>query len=327
MNKQDLLRRLFVATTLGALAACGGSDDSPPPAQVPAPAPVPTPAAPPPPTPSPAPAPAPVPAPAPAPSAATIGAVSFAFRTLELSEIIFSPALLWDDDLRFVVAGTVCSSGSVIGTFNGGALPAPGTAAPLNGTLAANFTDCREQGGALRFNGSASIDYSFTNFVSLDLLDATVVSTVSQLRVQGGGLDWLANGTADATIDGTASGATVVDDLTIAPRRGLTFTNGVNGSTASYERGSVGLRRTVQGTIVSGLRYSATALEYVVGGTGYIANGTLTLNYAGVGGSFPGATGQIDVTSNGAAVGKIVANGAGTVVVEIGGQQFPTAGL
>ncbi|MDZ7652739.1 MAG: hypothetical protein U5L03_09420 [Burkholderiaceae bacterium] len=198
-------------------------------------------------------------------------------RTIEMTEIVFSPFLLVNDSLQHVAPGTVCSSGSMNGTFNNGLLPAPGTALALNGTLAANFADCLEAGNTLRFNGISSSIYTLSNVVNAELLDGNFVSAVFQFRLRDTGLDWTASGTADVVVDGTASGATVTDDLTIAPRRGMTFANAINATSATYEGGGVGLRTVSQGATVTSLRYSATALDYAVGGVGYVANGTLTL--------------------------------------------------
>lgn len=241
--------------------------------------------------------------------------------SFEFYEAASLPQQLVDDDGAFRSAASVCSAGTIAGTFNGGALPAPGTAMPISGTLAATAASCVSDGS--QYSGTSSIVYSYSAF---EPPAGTATATVTNARVRRPATgaperDFVANGTASATIASSVAGGVTTTTVTLAPAAAATLRNELSGLTATFIGGDVTMliaedanERPVR------MRWTYNNLRFAVAGVNYQAAGFYEMNFPG--GLPGGGSGEVLLTSGGATVGRIYANAQG-VFIEVNGQVQP----
>lgn len=229
-----------------------------------------------------------------------------------------------EDGLSFVSAAGVCSGGSITGSFNGGALPAPGSAVPASGTLAATASACAVDGST--YSGSSSVAFNFTQR-GPDRGTATANVTSMRVRSSSDGVtidrDITANGNGSVVFDGSVAGTDTTSIATLTPAAGATLRSELSGLTATFASGSVAslvVDRTGVAIPVR-LRVSYDNLRFGVSGTNYLGNGFYELTFAS-NGAFTGGSGEVLLTSNGTTIGRIFANANG-VFIEVDGQVQP----
>jgi hypothetical protein len=254
--------------------------------------------------------------------------MKFVVGISDLVEIGVTPLLLINESGQFIAPASLCSAGSVTATFNNGTVPPAGTAVPTTGAFGAGFNNCQEAGTNFVYNGNGAATYSFTSLSNIDVaVNGNVSSLMATLRLRETGVgavrDITGNGRVDIAFNDSVTGATVVQDFAVAPF-GASLLNSTLGATATYTNGTGGLRVAFQGNAVTAVRYSAATLVYTVAGVEYSANGTVDIGFSPQG-TFTGASGQITVSSNGATVGRLIADNAGVLVIEVNGQQFPVS--
>ncbi len=250
-------------------------------------------------------------------------------RLLSLSfdfyEAASLPMQLVDDDAGTLVSpATVCSPGSISGSFNGGALPAPGTALPTSGTLAATASGCATKDGTL-VSGTSSVNYNFSAFEPPSG-SATATVTNVHLRSPATGtatLDITANGTATATTNSSLANGQLTTTTSLAPAGGATLRSELSGLTAAFASGDVSLLlTTVDGsTLPVRTRVSYNNLRFAVGSVNYLANGSYEVTYS-TPGAFAGASGEVLLTTGGTTVGRIYGNAQG-IFIEVNGTVQP----
>lgn len=229
-----------------------------------------------------------------------------------------------DDTASFVDPATVCAAGSISGRFNGGALPAPGSALPPAGTLAATASACETADGTL-YSGSSSVSYQLTSLEPA-IGSATATVTGVRLRNPASGTaqrDVTANGSATVAISGSISGAQSTADVTLTPAGGATLRSELSGLTATFASGNVALQSVTTGTSPLPVRTRVTYgdLRFAVAGVNYLASGFYELTFSSQG-AFAGGSGEVLLTSGGSAVGRIYANAQG-LFIEGNGSVLP----
>lgn len=248
--------------------------------------------------------------------------------SFDFYEAASMPLLLTDDTgTAFVSPAAVCASGSITGSLNGGALPAPGAAVPPAATLAATASACDVDGTA--HTGTASVTYNLTS-VEPPVGSATGTVTAVRLRDATGDTvtrDVTANGSGTLTLAGSASGSTVTQSVTLAPGAGATLRNELSALTATFAGGNVSLAtdtRSLTGTL-SRSRVTYNDLRFAVAGVNYLATGFYELTFTAQGG-FAGGSGEAVLSSGGVTVGRIYANASG-VFIEVNGISQPFGAL
>lgn len=241
------------------------------------------------------------------------------------------PLLVTDDEGNFVAANTVCDSGTFAGTLNGGALPAPGTALPATGTLAATANACLVD-GFNTYTGSSSVTFNIT---ALDPDVGNANASVTNMRVRSSSdgstidRDFTANGNGAVVFNGSVSGSDTTSTATLTPAAGATLRSELSGLTATFNSGSVALLSVERATgLPSGprplrLRVTYDNLVFSVSGTGYLGNGFYELTFADTGG-FSGGSGEVVLTSGGTRIGRIFATAEG-IFIEVDGVVQPFA--
>lgn len=227
------------------------------------------------------------------------------------------------DAAAFISPSAACTSGSISATFNGGALPAPGTALPPSGTLAATANACVAD--EMLYTGSSSVAYSFS---SLDPANGTATATVNNVRVREPSTgtaqeDFTANGQATATIASSVANGQTTTNVTLALASDATLRSELSGLSASFASGNVGVRTVTTGTNTMPLssRVTYNDLRFAVTGVNYAANGFYELDYTAAG-VFSGGSGQVLLTSGGSTVGRIYADATG-LFIEVNGTVQP----
>jgi hypothetical protein len=233
-----------------------------------------------------------------------------------------------DDSATFVSASSVCTTGSLSATFNGGALPAPGTAVSPSGTLAATASSCDDGSGTL-YNGSATVNYSFT---ALAPLNGSATATVNNLRVRSPATgdaqsDITANGNATVSIASSVSGGQTTTTATLTLASGATLRNELNSTTATFSSGNVALLSVTNATNTMPLRTRVTYndLRFAVAGVNYVATGYYETTFSAAG-AYAGGSGEAVLSSGGTTVGRIYANATG-VFIEVNGTVTPFGGV
>lgn len=233
-----------------------------------------------------------------------------------------------DETAKFVSPSGVCTTGSLSATFNGGALPAPGTAVSPSGTLAATATNC-DDGSSTLYNGSASVNYSFTG---LSPVNGSATATVNNVRLRSPATgdaqrDITANGNASMSIASSVSGGQTTATATLTLASGATLRNELSSTTATFSSGSVALLSVTTGTNTMPLRMRVTYndLRFVVAGVNYVATGYYETTFSAAG-AYTGGSGEAVLSSGGTTVGRIYANATG-VFIEVNGTVTPFGGV
>lgn len=241
--------------------------------------------------------------------------------SFEFYEAASLPHELVDDNGAFRSAASVCSAGTIAGTFNGAALPAPGTPMPTSGTLAATAASCVSDDA--QYSGTSSIAY---NYSAIEPPAGTATATVTNARVRRPATgaperDFIANGTASATIASSVAGGVTTTTVTLAPAAAATLRNELSGLTATFIGGDVTMliaedanERPVR------MRWTYNNLRFAVAGVNYQATGFYELSFAG--GLPGGGSGEVVLSSGGATVGRIYANAQG-VFIDVNGVVQP----
>ncbi|MED5622165.1 immunoglobulin domain-containing protein [Ideonella sp. BN130291] len=252
--------------------------------------------------------------------------MSLSFNFYEAASL---PMLVVDEDTAaFVSAASVCSAGTLSATFNGAALPAPGTALPASGTLAATATSCNT-GDGLLYSGSTSVNYSFSGF---EPANGSATSTVSNVRVRSPATgdaqsDLTANGSATATVASSVSGGQTTANVTLTLASGATLRNELSSLTATFASGNVAFVSVTTGSNTMPLRTRVTYndLRFAVDGVNYAATGFYELTFSPAG-AFTGGSGEAVLSSGGTQVGRIFANASG-LFIEVNGVVQPFGGV
>jgi len=233
-----------------------------------------------------------------------------------------------DDEATFVSPSTVCTTGSLSGTYNGGALPAPGTAVSPSGTLAATATNC-DDGSSTLYNGSASVNYSFTG---LTPLNGSATATVNNVRLRSPSTgdaqrDVTANGNATVAIASSVSGGQTTATATLTLASGATLRNELSSTTATFSSGNVAMLSVTTDTNTMPLRMRVTYndLRFAAAGVNYVATGYYETTFSAAG-AYTGGSGEVVLSSGGTTVGRIYANATG-VFIEVNGTVTPFGGV
>jgi hypothetical protein len=254
---------------------------------------------------------------------ALVRLMTIAFDFFEAATLPFE--LTTDGDLvKFLSPATICSSGSITGSFNGGALPAANQLVPLSGTLAATASGCSISGTV--YTGTSSVAYALT---STQPSNGSGTATVSNMRLRETSnvnnavvvtRDFTANGGGTATFAGSvATTGDITNDITMSLAAGATVNNALSNRTASFVSGNLAVR-TVEGpggtATVSTLklfRQTYNNLTFQVGGVTYVATGGYEFGFVnGVVGS-----GVAILTSGEVEVGRIRATAAGALEIVV----------
>ena len=236
------------------------------------------------------------------------------------------------DPATFVNPASVCASGSVVGSFNGGALPAVNVVVPMSGTLAATGNACSVDGTA--YTGSSSVAFSITS-VNPDA--GTLVATVGNLRLRetstvGGAVgvkrDVTVNGNATVVLaESISAPGETTGDLTLTPALGAAVTNALTNRTATFVSGSYAIRTILVAgsTATNGRtklsRQTYNSLTFQVGGVTYVATGGYEYN-VGTNGVIVGSGAAI-LSSNGVEIGRIRALPSGVTEIVVDGTALP----
>jgi hypothetical protein len=121
----------------------------------------------------------------------------------------------------------------------------------------------------------------------------------------------------------SVSGAQTTTTVTLALASGATLRNELNGLSASFTGGDVGLQSvtTAAQPLPLRTRVSYNNLRFVVAGVNYLANGFYELSFSASGG-FNGGSGEVLLSSGGTPVGRIYANASG-LFIEVNGTVQP----
>jgi Carboxypeptidase regulatory-like domain/Immunoglobulin I-set domain len=260
---------------------------------------------------------------------ALVRLMTMAFDFFEAATLPFE--LTTDGDLvKFLSPATVCSSGSISGSFNGGALPAANQLVPLNGTLAATASDCLISGTV--YSGSSSVVYGLT---STKPNNGSGTATVSSVRLRETSnvnnvvvptRDITANGGGTAAFVGSvATNGDITNDITMTLAAGATVSNALSGRTATAVSGNLAVR-TVEGPggtattpTLKLFRQTFNNLAFQVAGVTYTATGSYQFDLSN---SVVGS-GSAILTSNGVEVGRIRATAAGLLEIVVDGVAVP----
>lgn len=235
------------------------------------------------------------------------------------------PMLFADNDtVAFISPSAVCTSGSISGTFNGGALPAAGTALPASGTLAATANSCSTSDDTL-YSGAASVNYSFSSF---DPANGTATATVNNVHVRSpasgtADQDFTANGKATATMTGSVANGQTTTNVALALTSGATLRSELSGLTATFASGDVALTSVTTGTNTwpVSTRVTYNDLKFAVGSVNYTATGFYEIDFSTQGG-LAGGSGEVLLKDGSTTIGRIFANANG-VFIEVNGTVQP----
>lgn len=230
---------------------------------------------------------------------------------------------LVDDQFKILPAADVCNSGSAAGTFDGAALPAPGTQLPLGKhTLSASYTNCARTLDSITTNGSSSATY---NIVDPLLLNGTIESSAVNLRVANTAAgspaqDTTVNGSGLITQSGQLVNNIETSSSTYTPSSGATFKNNLTNNLATFSSGSVTVKTVTQIAAtgiptIQQIRQDFNSSAYSIGATSYVVTGFLqfTLNVTGQ------SSGEVIVKANGVQIGRAYVDVNGQLVYEANG--------
>ncbi|HEU4622477.1 MAG TPA: hypothetical protein VFS42_09645 [Burkholderiaceae bacterium] len=250
--------------------------------------------------------------------------VRLAFLAFDFYALGASPLELIDDNDAFRSAGSICSPGSVTSTFDGAALPAPGTLIPGGShTLAATFNQCVTN--SMRYDGASSLQYNVPDF---SVGNGSAVATLTNMRLTDPTdatptYDATGNGVVNATFASATNGDLVTEDITITPTANARLQNNLDGLQATVVSGSLAFRSVYTVTdIVRQIRNTANAFTFTVNGATLVANGSLQWDFD-TQGRFSSGSGQIAVTRNGQPIGRIFINNQGAMQIDVDGTVVP----
>jgi hypothetical protein len=211
----------------------------------------------------------------------------------------------------------VFGSGSMKTLLDGAAVAANTVLPTGKHTFEANFSNCLVDGLAgLGLNGSASAAYTSTG---ADLNEVT--ASVSARSMRGEGSVAFRSDLYDVTADGSGTWTRIRTSTggatTYAPAVGARLTNNLTTHVATFGRGSFtdSYEYPPPGWGSSG-RMEFNALEVAINGTEYVLSGSLRSLYGFVGGVASHA-GEVQISSNGAAVARIYGDANGALQVAI----------
>lgn len=257
-------------------------------------------------------------------SVADIEALShLIFLPVEFSGISLAATDLTDEQFRVLPVASVCTTGSATGTYDGAALPAPGTQLSLGKhTLSASYTNCARTMDSITTDGSSTVIY---NFNDPSLLNGSITSSAVNLRVVDASSgsshrDITANGGGLVAQSGQLVNNIETSISTYTPASGATLKNNLTNNLATFSSGSVGLK-TVTQIAATGVRTTQqirqdfSSASYSIGGTNYVVTGFLqyTFNVQGQ------ASGEVIVKANGVQVGRAYVDVNGQLVYEANG--------
>jgi hypothetical protein len=260
---------------------------------------------------------------------ALVRLMTVAFEFFEAATLPFE--LTTDGDLvRFLSPATVCSSGSISGSFNAGALPAADQLVPLNGTIAATASDCLISGTV--YSGSSSVVYGLT---STKPNNGSGAATVSNVRLRETSnvnnvvvptRDITANGGGTVAFVGSvATNGDITNDITMTMAAGATVSNALSNRTATAVGGNLAVR-TVEGPggtattpTLKLFRQTYNNLSFQVGGVTYTATGSYQFDLS----SSVVGSGAAILSSNGVEVGRIRATAQGALEIVVDGVVVP----
>jgi len=263
-----------------------------------------------------------------------VGAVSSAEKR-SLLEVLALTAKLYlaglapfelQDNHVFVEPTTVCQTGVGSAMLNG--VPAVvGQSLPDAATISATFNDCTEMSGT-SYSGTSSMVYEMP---LSDVLNATVpdqasgsmTATISNLRVttRSNGLvddDYTANGSGAITFSAAQGPTEDVVTVLLAPVSGATLRDELNGLTATFNGGTVGLTIGIGTSGDLRLQFASDQLSVSIAGVDYAANGTVELTSMAQDGSLTGS-GEVRFTAGSTVLGRIYATAAGEIMIEVDG--------
>jgi hypothetical protein len=289
------LSSLFVIASF--LAACGGSDTSPP-GNASAPA-----------TPAP-----PAASPAPATSAADRAAVMRLYEATALHAQLAASPLYFianDNGKPWTTGPCATGEGSLQSTLDGGPVT-PGVALPTGShSYAILFTNCRVDGLlGMDLSGTAVANYTTTDW-------KTVTASVRLESMRGTGLSFLSDlndvtGEGSGTWTSTDGGST----YRYAPSRGSRLVNNLTSGVAVFQGGT---HSVTQLTAPAG--YSAAArvvfesIAITLNEVTYVLDGSLNAVFSpGSQGSY---TGEVRITSEGMLVGRVYGDGSTQLKAEL----------
>ena len=243
-----------------------------------------------------------------------------AVAPIELVDSTASPSV-------FVDPALMCLSGSMTGSWNGGAVPV-GQPVPDNGTLAGTFNTCSPDGGITIYDGSSALTASLT---SVDPLNGSITAAVNNMRMRhasGGSLDLdlSANGSGTAMLTSSVNGSAFAFALDLGVDSGSTLTNGLSSLTATFATGSVSFSASDDGAGLRQFSLGYNNLHFSISGVDYVADGTYTVT-RDAGGNYNGS-GEVTLTSDGAQVGRLFAGPGGQFMEADGSVQgFSVRGI
>jgi hypothetical protein len=213
----------------------------------------------------------------------------------------------------FVPTSAVCKSGSVAATFDGGPLPAPGTAVPTSGThtLASTFNTCLTANDEIKSGGS-SVTASFLQNGTSQPYSATA----SNLRISTPAgsttpFDRTLNGPISGNVTSSKTTTLETSDVNYTFSNGATIKNNVTNNLATFKSGSFRLFSTdVLNASASNprrpqrVRYEYGSVIYLIGSVTYVLNGFVEFDFGANGLSVPTITGDLTLTANGVKAGR-----------------------
>ena len=238
-------------------------------------------------------------------------------------QAISAPLEVSDDLGKVRSSAAVCQTGSVGATLGGASLTV-GQALPADGVLATRFTDCVADG--TRYNGSGTATYSLSSLSSPVNGSATV--TLANLRMddQSAATDYTVDGGASVLLAGSLDTSSLTQTAILTPASGTSITNNGLAMRATLAGGSFTVSSTVRTSDQqpTASRVSYGNFSFSVGGTPYLAQGSLALVYNGINGGLANGNGEITLFSNSVKVGRLYfANGG--LQIEVNGRVQPFA--
>jgi hypothetical protein len=263
-----------------------------------------------------------------------VGAVSSAEKR-SLLEVLALTAKLYlaglapfelQENQVFVEPTTVCQTGVGSAMLNG--VPAiVGQALPDAATVSATFSACAEASGT-SYSGSSSMAYDLpladvlSETVSNNV-SGTMTATISNLRVttRSSGIiddDYTANGVGAIAFSAAITPTEDVVTVLLSPASGATLRDELNGLTATFNGGTLGLTIGLGTNDDLRLQFSSDQLSISIAGVSYAANGSIELISSAQSATITGS-GEVSFTADGTVIGRIYATAAGEIMLEVDG--------
>jgi hypothetical protein len=156
-----------------------------------------------------------------------------------------------------------------------------------------------------------------------DQASGSMTATISNLRVttRSNGLvddDYTANGVGAITFSAAKGSAEDVVTVLLAPVSGATLRDELNGLTATFNGGTVGLTIGIGTSGDLRLQFATDRLSVSIAGVDYAANGTVELTSMAQDGALTGS-GEVRFTAGSTVLGRIYATAAGEIMIEVDG--------